>query len=87
MPDPSDARRIVSAKDIARLAELFDRFQYADDPLSVECQEAQRMFHSLVRQLYEQSVEPYYQSITLSAFRAKIIAECHRYLRHERRPS
>ena len=80
MPEPPDTRRTVSASDIARLAEWFDRFQYADDPNSAHCQEAEIQFNLLISQLFEDCVRPYYDSITFSHFRGKIVCECKRSL-------
>jgi hypothetical protein len=42
------------------LAELYDRFQYADDPDSTECREAEIEYTKQIRELFEQCVEPYY---------------------------
>ena len=67
MPEPPDARRTVSPDDIARLAELFDRCQYADDPNSVSCKEAEIQFNELVNQLYEECVRPYYETVSFVA--------------------
>jgi hypothetical protein len=85
MPEPPDARRTVSASDIARLAEWFDRFQYADDPNSAQCKEAEIQFNSLISRLYEDCVRPYYHSITLSHFRGKVVSECKRYLNRQQK--
>lgn len=85
MPDSPDARRTVSADDIARLADLFDRFQYADDPNSVSCKEAGTQFAELVRRLHEDCVRPYFETVSLSEFRGKITFECKRYLNRERK--
>ena len=85
MSRPSDARRTVSPDDIARLAELFDRFQYADDPNSASCKEAEIQFNGLVSQLYEDCVRPYYASLTFVHFRGEVISECKRSLNRERK--
>lgn len=85
MPESPNARRTVSADDIARLADLFDRFQYVDDPISAQCQEAEAQFIAAVLNLYEDCVKPYYDSITLSHFRGRIVLECKRYLNRERK--
>ncbi len=83
MPEPPDARRTVSADDIARLAEFYDRFKYAEDPTSSECKEAEI---NCVRELYEMCVEPYYASISLFQFRGKIDFECKQYLNRQIKP-
>ena len=49
MSDQPDARRTVSTDDIAYLAELFDRFKYADDPNSSGCKETEIQFDGRVQ--------------------------------------
>ena len=85
MPEPADAPRPVSPDDIARLAALFDRCQYADDPNSAPCKEAEIQFAELTRRLYEDCVRPYYETISLAEFRGKLVFECKRYLNRERK--
>ena len=85
MPDHADARRTVSADDIARLAGHFDRFMYADDPMSQECKEAEIQFNNTVHALYEKCVVPHYQSVSLNAFRAGIVTECRQFLNREKK--
>lgn len=84
MPESPDARRTVSADDIARLADLFDRFQYADDPFSAQCQEAKAQFNATVQRLYGDCVKPYYVSVSLDHFRGRMVLECKQRLNRER---
>jgi hypothetical protein len=86
MPDDPHARRTVSPDDLIDLAEIFDRFKFADDPNSLECKEAEIQYYTLVDELYQQCVKPYYQSISLCQFRGKINAECFRLTSRKRRP-
>jgi len=81
MSEHPDARRTVSADDIGSLAELYDRFKYADDPGSTQCREAEIAYDQRVRELYEQCVEPYYKSISFFQFRGRIDAECARQIK------
>jgi hypothetical protein len=64
---------------------LFDRFQYADDPNSASCKEAEIQFNRHVNQLYEDCVRPYYASLTFVQFRGEVISECKRFLNRERK--
>ena len=84
MPDSPDARRTVSADDIARLAVLLDRFLYADDPISANCQEAKTQFNVAVQSLYENCVKPHYESLSLYQFRDFIVLKCKQHLNRER---
>ena len=76
MPADPAARRVVTADDIARLAELLDRFENVDDPLAAETLEAGYAFEALVEQLFARCVQPYFSSVTLPQFRGHLRARC-----------
>jgi hypothetical protein len=63
---------------------LFDRFQYADDPNSAVCKEAEIQFNELLNRLYAECVRPYYESVSFAHFRGKVVTECKRRLNRER---
>ncbi len=42
----SDSEGIISKSQLAEFAELFDRFEFADDPRSQQACEAERMFNA-----------------------------------------
>lgn len=71
----------VSREDIARLAVLFDRFEYAFEPLSIDAKEAESQFEDLVLLLYNERVKERFASVTFSAFRCKIRSLCREHLR------
>jgi len=80
MPD-SDASTAVSRAELDRLASLFDRFEFADDPDAIETREAEESFNREVARIYNEKVLGRYQSISLDKFRSAVRTQCRRRLR------
>ena len=81
MPDDGVAEGTLTRAEIAELASLFDRFEFAFDPLAVAAKEAESAFEEKVLLLFHERVLPKYRSVTFGVFRAKIKTVCREYLR------
>lgn len=81
MPEEPASQGIVSRDDIADLAVLFDRFEYALDPTSDECKLAEVEFEDCVDSLYQSKVVHSYPEVSLMQFRCHIRGLCRRFLR------
>lgn len=71
----------VSRVELDRLASLFDRFEFALDPDSVEAQEAERLFNQEVERIYQEKVSVNYRGLSLETFRSAVRTQCRRRLR------
>lgn len=81
MPDHGVPEGVISREDLAKLAALFDRSEYALDPLSLSAKEAESQFEDEVLMLFRELVEPHYSSISFTVFRCKVRSLCRAYLR------
>jgi hypothetical protein len=72
----SDAEGIISRDDISRLSHLFDRSEFAIDPLSDDCKQAESDLADEIRSLFNEKVFPIYPQITLPAFRCHVRKLC-----------
>ena len=72
---------IVSPDDLAELADLFDRSEFAFDPLSEECREATAMFEVVLESIYDRKVKTLFPKITLHQFRCGIRKRCREFIR------
>jgi hypothetical protein len=82
MPEDGVPEGNISREDIAELAALFDRFEYAFDPLSLRAKEAESNFEDRVLSLFRERVEPNYSSVSYTDFRCRIRSLCRAYLRN-----
>lgn len=81
MLDDGFSERLVTQSEIAELAALFDRFEFALDPRSMSAKEAESEFDTRVHQLFQERVAPNYTSISILAFRCRIKSVCRAYLK------
>ncbi len=81
MPDDGIPEGIVTRTDIAELAALFDRFEFAFDPLSTAAKEAEVAFDDLILKLFRERVEPAFPRVAYAAFYCRIKSLCRTYLR------
>ncbi|MST93890.1 MAG: hypothetical protein EXS33_01215 [Pedosphaera sp.] len=84
MSDDGISEGIVTRSDLAKLAELFDRFEFALDPLSREAHEARSQFNNIVRDLFKQRGKPTLpenSTVTLLLFETRIRCACRHYLK------
>jgi hypothetical protein len=63
------------------LAELFDRFSFAFDPLCADAKQAESLFNDRLRELYDERVASACQSVDFTAFVAHVRTACRAYLR------
>ena|SRR6266436_6085323 len=71
MPEPeSHSEGIISKSEIAVFAELFDQFEFAEDPRSAKACEAKQKFDADARILFEERVKPNFLSCSEEAFEA-----------------
>ena len=82
MPEHGVPEGAISREDIAELAALFDRFEYAFDPLSLRAKEAESKFEDRLLLLFRERVEPNYSSVSFTGFRCRIRSLCRAYLRN-----
>ena len=68
---------MIPVEQIARLAELYDRYNNALDPLSVSCRAAKREFEELTVNLHTVRA----LDVSFPEFRCELIRHCREYLR------
>ena len=71
---------MIPVEQIARLAELFDRYNHALDPLSVDCLLAKHPFDELVSRLHSAHAP----DVNFYDFRYELVRRCREYLRKNR---
>jgi len=71
---------MIPGEQIARLAELYDRYNNALDPLSEDCLEARRIFAELATNLHTTHAA----DVSFLAFRYELVSRCRDYLRKNR---
>ena len=84
MPESTDSCGAVTRQELEELADLFDRYEFAFDPLSTEAKEAEVEFENRVNQTYETKVKASYPKISFVEFRCKMRSACREYLRKNR---
>ena len=76
----SDSEGIISKSQLAEFAELFDRFEFADDPRSQQACEAERMFNAKAEIAFREQVQPKFVSLSESDFNAGLKSWCRDWL-------
>ena len=71
----------ITRDEIAELAFLFDRYEFAFDPRSLAAKEAESDFEERVRALFVERVQPHYSSVSFPAFHCRVKSLCRDYLR------
>ena len=71
----------ITGNEIAELALLFDRFEFAFDPLSRAAREAESEFQEKVKNLFSERIEPRYSSVSFIVFHSRVKSLCRAYLR------
>lgn len=71
----------VTRDEIAELAFLFDRYEFAFDPRSLAAREAESDFEERVRALFTERVESHFSSVSFAAFHCRVKSLCRAYLR------
>ncbi len=81
MPDDGIPEGAVTRDDIAILAVLVDRFEFAFDPLSTAAKEAEAAFDNLVLGLFRERIEQNYAVVGYTTFYYRVKFLCRAYLR------
>jgi len=68
---------MIDAREIAKLAEFYDRYANALDPTTPERQLAKRQFHARLDAMHQQ----FGHGIEFDTFRVEMIRHCKEYLR------
>ena len=71
---------MIPVEQIARLAELYDRFNNALDPASEDCRTAKRELDELVERLHATHAP----DVSYLDFRYQLVSHCREYLRKNR---
>lgn len=87
MSEGGDAGEPIPRSELERLAGWYDRYEFADDPLSTEAREAEVALEDGINDLYERHVKPASQSVSLRDFRTHARDWCRKYLAGLRKKS
>lgn len=71
----------ITRDEVAELACLFDRYEFAFDPRSLAAREAESDFEERIRTLFAERVQPRYASISFAVFHCRIKSLCRAFLR------
>jgi hypothetical protein len=71
----------ITRDELAELACLFDRFEFAFDPRALAAREAESEFEERVQTLFTERVQSRYDSISFAAFHCRVKSLCRVYLR------
>jgi hypothetical protein len=71
----------IPRDEIAELAALFDRFEYAFDPTFIAAKEAESKFEDRVLQLFRERGHPNFADVNSSLFHSKLRTLCRLYFR------
>jgi len=81
MSETPPASGAIARAELAELAELFDRFSFAFDPLSADAKQAESLFNDRVRELYDKRVASAYEGVDFTGFVAHVRTACRAHLR------
>jgi len=81
MPDDGPSEGTVTRIELEELAQLFDRFEFAFDPLAREAKEAESEFEDRIRGLFETRVVPAHPHVSFALFHCRIKSWCRSHLR------
>ena len=81
MPEDGVSEGAISKAELAELADLFDKFEFAFDPRSTAAKEAESEFEDRVRRIFEEKVAPSHPFLGFTVYYCKIKSLCRDYLR------
>ncbi len=81
MPEDGIPEGAISKTELAELAGLFDRFEFAFDPISLAAREAESAFEDKVRALFEERVAPVHADLPFITFRCRTRTFCREFLK------
>ncbi len=72
---------IVTKTELAELADLFDKFEFAFDPRSRQAKEAESEFENRLQQIFEEKITQAYPQVAFVVFSCKMKSLCRSYLK------
>lgn len=81
MAEDRPATGAITRAELEELADLFDQFEFAFDPLAVQARQAESQFMDKVRALYDQRVVPRHPEVPFAAFASHVRLGGRAYLR------
>lgn len=81
MPEDGITEGALTRTELEELAALFDRFEFAFDPRSIDAKEAESEFESRLRRVFEQRVATNYSSVTFVLFHCRVKSLCRAFLK------
>jgi hypothetical protein len=81
MPEDGLSEGIVTRNELSELAALFDQFEFAFDPLSIQAKEAESQFENRVRSIFDERISVSYPNVSLAVFFCRVKSACRLYLR------
>jgi hypothetical protein len=72
---------VISKIELAELADLFDKFEFAFDPRSVAAKEAESAFGDKIRAIFEERVASAFPQLTFAVFHCKTRTLCREFLK------
>jgi hypothetical protein len=81
MSEDHASEGLVSRADIAGLALLFDRSEFAIDPTSEDCKLAEIEFEDSMKRIFSEKVAPNHPEVSLIAYRCHVRGLCRKFLR------
>jgi hypothetical protein len=81
MSEDGISEGVISKIELAELAELFDKFEFAFDPRSTPTKEAESDFENKVRQIFEGKIHPMWPNVGFAIFHCRVKSLCREYLK------
>ena len=81
MSDDRPAEGLVTRAEVAELASLFDRFEFALDPRSPDVRQAEAEFKDRVRRIFDERVVPNHPHVSYVTFYHKLRSLCRLHLK------
>jgi hypothetical protein len=84
MSEDGISEGIISKAELAELADLFDKFEFAFDPRSISAREAESAFDDKVHSLFEERVAQTYPQLAFAVFYCRTKSLCREFLKRNR---
>lgn len=81
MPEDGIPEGAITKTELAGLADLFDKFEFAFDPRSTSAKEAESEFENRVRLLFDEKIHPAYSSVAFVTFHCRVKSLCREFLK------
>ena len=81
MPEDGISEGAITKIELAELAELFDKFEFAFDPRSTSAKEAESDFENQMHRIFEEKIHPSYPGVGFTIFHCRINSLCREFLK------